>query len=142
MSSNTPDKMTMIVFSGTVDRLFPVGILASGAVANGMDVDIFLTFWGLEAFTKKKLASVPKIGKDYEDMGGMIMQAMQAKHVPSWYDTLHTAKEIGNVKVHACSMTFDLMGMKKEDFTDIVDDVIGVGEFIDIARSAKINLFI
>jgi len=72
----------------------------------------------------------------------MIMQAMQAKHVPSWYDTLQKAKEIGNVKVHACSMTFDLMGMKKDDFTDIVDDVIGVGEFIDMANGAKINLFI
>ena len=143
MSNSEPkEKMTMIVFSGTVDRLFPVGILASGAVAQGMDVDIFLTFWGLEAFTKKKLASMPKIGKDYEEMGGMIMQAMQAKHVPSWYDTLKTAKEIGNVRVHACSMTFDLMGMKKEDFTDIVDDVIGVGEFIDMAKDAKINLFI
>ncbi|MFI5420351.1 MAG: DsrE/DsrF/DrsH-like family protein, partial [Nitrososphaerales archaeon] len=91
MSSSPPDRMTMIVFSGTVDRLFPVGILASGAVANGMDVDIFLTFWGLEAFTKKKLAAVPKIGRDYEEMGGMIMQAMQAKHVPSWYDTLQKA---------------------------------------------------
>lgn len=142
MASNGTDRMTMIVFSGTVDRLFPVGILASGAVAQGMDVDIFLTFWGLEAFTKRKLAAVPKIGKDYEEMGGMIMQAMQQKHVPSWYDTLKKAKEIGNVKVHACSMTFDLMGMKKEDFTDIVDDVIGVGEFMDMAKDAKVNLFI
>jgi peroxiredoxin family protein len=142
MANEQADRMTMIVFSGTVDRLFPVGILASGAVANGMDVDIFLTFWGLEAFTKRKLQSVPKIGKDYEEMGGMVMQAMQAKHVPSWYDTLVKAKEIGNVKVHACSMTFDLMGMKKEDFTDIVDDVIGVSEFINLAKDAKINLFI
>ncbi len=140
MSSN--EKMTMIVFSGTADRLFPVGILASGAVAQGMDVDIFLTFWGLEAFTKRKLSSMPKIGKDYEEMGSMIMQAMQEKHVPSWYDTLKTAKEIGTVRVHACSMTFDLMGMKRDDFTDIVDDVIGVGEFIDMAKDAKINLFI
>ena len=134
--------MTMIVFSGTVDRLFPVGVLASGGVAQGMDVDIFLTFWGLEAFTKKKLASIPKIGKDYEAIGGMVMQAMQMKHVPSWYETLKKAKEIGNVKVHACAMTYDLMSMKKEDLADIVDDVIGVGEFMDMAKDAKVNLFI
>ena len=41
------DKMSIILFSGTVDKLMPVGILASGGVAMGMDVEIFATFWGL-----------------------------------------------------------------------------------------------
>ena len=40
----------MVVFSGTVDKLYPAAIMASGAVAMGMDVEIFLTFYGLDSF--------------------------------------------------------------------------------------------
>ena len=136
------EKMSIIVFSGTVDKLYPVGILASGAVAMGMDVDIFITFWGLNAFRKDQIAQNTKISKDFEEMGGMMMQMMQAKNVPSWYNILKRAKELGNVRVHACSMTMDLMGMTKEHLADIVDDVVAVGEFIEIAKDSKINLFI
>ncbi|MCL4518329.1 MAG: DsrE/DsrF/DrsH-like family protein, partial [Thaumarchaeota archaeon] len=67
---------------------------------------------------------------------------MQKKNIPSWYSTLKTAKELGNVKVHACAMTYDLMGFKKEDLADIVDDVIAVGEFVEMAKEAKTTLFI
>ena len=49
------DKMSIVLFSGTVDKLMPVGIMASGAVAMGMEVDIFATFWGLNALRKECL---------------------------------------------------------------------------------------
>lgn len=132
----------MIVFSGTVDKLYPVSILASGAVAMGMDVEIFITFWGLNAFRKDQIKQNTKISKDFEEMGEAMMKMMQAKNVPSWYDILKQAKSVGNVKIHACSMTMDLMGMTKEHLDDIVDDVVGVGSFIDIAKDSKITLFI
>jgi peroxiredoxin family protein len=136
------EKIALVVFSGTVDRLLPVGIIASGAVAMGMDVDIFLTFWGLNAFRKENVKLNQSFSKDYEEMKGVMMELMQRKGVPSWYDTLKKAKELGNVRIHACAMTYDLMGLKKEDLVDIVDDVIGVGEFVDIAKDAKFTLFI
>lgn len=136
------EKLSMIVFSGTVDKLYPVGILASGAVAMGMDVEIFITFWGLNAFRKDQIKQNMKISKDFEEMGEAMMKMMQAKNVPSWYDILKQAKSVGNVKIHACSMTMDLMGMTKEHLDDIVDDVVGVGSFIDIAKDSKITLFI
>ncbi|NHV96352.1 MAG: peroxiredoxin [Thaumarchaeota archaeon] len=136
------EKLSMIVFSGTVDKLYPVSILASGAVAMGMDVEIFITFWGLNAFRKDQIKQNTKISKDFEEMGEAMMKMMQAKNVPSWYDILKQAKSVGNVKIHACSMTMDLMGMTKEHLDDIVDDVVGVGSFIDIAKDSKITLFI
>ncbi len=120
----------------------PVGIIASGAVAMGLDVEIFLTFWGLNSFRKDMISSNMKFSKDYEEMAPMMMQLMKSKNVPSWYDTLKKAKEVGNVRVHACAMTYDLMSMKKEELADIVDDVIAVGEFVDIAKDAKFTLFI
>lgn len=136
------DKMSLIVFSGTMDKLMPVGILASGGVAMGMDVEIFATFWGLQSLTKGASEQPPRMGKDYEDMAPMMMQMMKEKNVPSWLDTLRTAKELGNVKVLACAMTADLMGLDKDSFEDVVDDIVGVGEFVESARDSKITLFI
>ena len=136
------DKMAIILFSGTVDKLIPVGILASGAVAMDMEVDIFATFWGLNALRKDMLTTNMKMSKDFEEMAGPMMQIMQKKNVQPWFETLKKAKELGNVRVHACAMTFDLMGLRKEDMADFVDDVVAVGEFIEMARDAKITLFI
>lgn len=136
------EKLSIIVFSGTVDKLYPVSILASGAVAMGMDVDIFLTFWGLNAFFKDMVKTNTRMSKDFEDMAPLVMQVMKEKKVPSWYDTLKRAKELGNVRIHACSMTLDLLDIKKESLDEIVDDIMGVGEFIETARDSKITLFI
>jgi peroxiredoxin family protein len=136
------NKMTIIVFSGTVDKLMPVGILASGGVAMGMDVDLFLTFWGLQAFRKGAPEQLMKMSKDYEEMAPMMMQLMKEKNMPSWIDTLKQAKELGNIKVHGCAATLDLMGMTKDDLDPIVDDIIGVAEYIELARDSEITLFV
>ncbi len=136
------DRMSFVVFNGTVDKLFPVAIMASGGVAMNMEVRIFLTFWGLDAFRQGQPQRNFKISKDYEEMGPAMMQMLAEKKVPSWYDTLKTAKELGDVKVYACGMTMDLFGLKKEDLDPIVDEVVGVGEFVEMAKEGKITLFI
>ncbi len=137
-----PDKLSMVVFSGTTDKLFPVGILASGAVAMGMDVDIFLTFWGLQAFAKRAQGAPPKFSEDYKEMAGAFAQVLKQKNVPSPIETLGMAKKMGNVRIFACTMTMDLLGQTKADFIDLVDQTAGVGEFMDRAKDAKITLFI
>jgi peroxiredoxin family protein len=138
------ERLSMIVFSGTVDKLFPVAILASGAVAMEQQVDIFLTFWGLEAFRKGAPQQNMRMSKDFEDKGKAMMALMMEKKVPSWYETLKKAKELGNgnVHVHACAMTMDLFGLKQTDLDPIVDDVVGAAEFVEEAQKGKITLFI
>jgi peroxiredoxin family protein len=135
------ERLSIVVFSGTVDKLMPVGIMAAGAVAMGQEVNIFLTFWGLLAFKKGAAQSLP-VSKEYEHMGEQMKQIMAEKKVPSFIDTLRTAKELGNVKVYACGMTMDLFGLKLEDLEDVVDGVAGVGEFIATAKEGKMTLFI
>ncbi|MCL4326320.1 MAG: DsrE/DsrF/DrsH-like family protein [Candidatus Thermoplasmatota archaeon] len=135
------NKMALIVFSGTVDKLLPVGIIASGGVAMDMEVHIFLTFWGLNAFRKDSVKSNKKFSKDFEEMAPYMMNLINKKGVPSYIDTIKQAKAIGNVHVHACAMTLDLMDMKKEDLDDIVEDVMGVGEFVELAKDGM-TLFI
>jgi len=135
-------KISIILFSGTVDKLMPVGVLASAAAAIGMEVEIFATFWGLLAMKKDMAEKNMKISKEYEEMGEMMFKIMREKNVPSWIEMVRTAKELGNVKVYACAMTFDMFGMKKEDLVDIVDEIVGAGEYLDKAKEADITLFI
>ncbi|QQE81003.1 DsrE/DsrF/DrsH-like family protein [Alicyclobacillus sp. SO9] len=135
-------KMCIVVFGGTVDKLYPAAIMASGAVMNDMEVDIFLTFWGLLAFKKGEAKKLATVSKDYEELGPEMMRVMQEKNVPSWYDTLEQAKEMGNIRIHACAMTADLFEMEQEDFEPILDDIIGVGEFVGMSADADTTLYL
>ncbi|HIQ12802.1 MAG TPA: peroxiredoxin [Thermoprotei archaeon] len=133
-------KLSIIMFSGTADKLMPVGVLASAAAGLGYDVEIFATFWGLLAL--KKDSPPPEVSKDYGPIGEMFKKVMEEKNMPSFLDMLREAKEIGNVKIYACAQTFDMMGLKKEDLVDIVDDVIGAMEYLEKSKESDITLFI
>ncbi len=136
------ERMSLILFSGTVDKLMAASILTTGAAAMGMEVEVFLTTWGLEAFRKDAYKTNMKVSKDFEEYGPTMMEQMMAKKVPSWMENLVGAREIGEVKVFACSMTMELYGMKKEDLEPVVDEVTGVATFIERAKESKITLFI
>ena len=135
------ERLSMIVFSGEMDKLLPVGILASGAIAMGQEVRIFLTFWGLMAFRKGGFASMP-VSPAFAGMVGDLGKMLRERHIPDVVQQLRTAKELGDVKVAACGMTMDLFGLKLEDLEDVVDEVAGVGEFIETAKVGHTTLFI
>ena len=122
--------------------MMAASVLASGAVAMGMDVDIFATFYGLNSLRKEVTGTNTRFSKDFEEMSGPLVQIMQQKHMPTWYDTLKKAKQAGNVKVHVCSLVADMMDLRKEDFDPIVDDVCGVGTYVANARDSQVTLFI
>lgn len=136
------ERMSIILFSGTVDKLMAASILATGGAAMGMEVDIFLTTWGLMAFRKDDYKSNTRVSKDFEDYGSTMAELMQAKKAPTWMDNLRGAREIGDVHITACSMTMDLFGLKLEDFEPIVEDVSGVATFVEHARGSQTTLFI
>ena len=135
-------RMSLVVFSGTADKLTAVATLATGAAAMGMEVELFLTFWGLEAFRTGAKERPPRITAEFEDYGPVMMELMQVKRVPHWLDTIRAAREIGNVKVFACSATMELFDIQLDDLEDVVDEVTGVATFIDRAKDAEISMFI
>ncbi len=135
-------KMAIVLFSGTVDKMMALGMISSGAVAMRMDLNIYLTFWGLQAFAKEAQGMEPKFSGDYADLASMMAQVMKEKSVPSLFDSLRQINKLGNVKIHACTVTMDLLGQTKEDFIDLVDDTIGVGQYVEMAKHADITLFI
>src|SRR5947199_5638694 len=136
------ERMSIIVFSGTVDKLMAASILGTGGAAMGMEVEIFLTTWGLEAFRKDGYKTNMRVSKDFEDYAPVMMEQMMAKKVPSWMETLKGAMEIGNVKIYACSMTMELFDMKLEDLEHVVTEVTGVATVVERAKEGKMTLFI
>jgi peroxiredoxin family protein len=136
------DRMSIIVFSGTVDKLMAASILATGGAAMDMEVELFLTTWGLEAFRKDSYKTNTRVSKDFEEYRSVMMEQMLAKRVPSWMENLKGAKEIGDVKIYACSMTMELFDMKLSDLEPIVDEVTGVATFVERAKEGRVTLFI
>jgi peroxiredoxin family protein len=141
-SKTMEDRMSIIVFSGTVDKLMAASILATGGAAMGLEVEVFLTTWGLEAFRKDGYKTNMKVSKDFEEYGPVMMEQMLAKKVPSWMENFKSAMEVGEVKIYACSMTMELFDMKLSDLEQIVTDVTGVATFVERAKEGRITLFI
>jgi len=136
------NKLAIIVWSGTVDKLYPVAILSSAAAAGGWDVELFFTFWGLNAIRKENLSQM-KISADFAEYAPAVAQAVKQMNFPPWHELIKQAKSMGNVRVYACSTTMEMFGIKdKAQLADFVDDVVGAATFLDIAKDASITLFI
>lgn len=135
------EKFSIVLFSGTVDKLMAATILATGAAAMGKEVNIFLTFWGLMGFRKDDWKTNTKMSADFAEYAEMAGQAMQAHQVPSWRQTLEDAMEIGTINIYACGMTMDLFGLKLDDLEPIVKDVAGVAGFVSMSEGGQ-SLFI
>jgi peroxiredoxin family protein len=157
------DKLSLIVFSGDLDKVLASFVIATGAVAMGLDVVMFFTFWGTPVLRDKKKAVGGKdfMGKMFGtmlpkgaggvklskmNMGGMgttmMRTLMKKKNVASIEQLMELAAEFG-VKIFVCEMTMDLMGFKREEMVDYPDlTYCGVAKFLEEAVESKIQLFI
>ncbi|QTL99028.1 CoA-disulfide reductase [Iocasia frigidifontis] len=154
-------KKTMVVFSGELDRAIASFIIANGAAAMGNEITMFFTFWGLNILRKDQRVDVNKSFMDKMfgkmmprgsnklplsnmNMFGfgaqMIRRVMKEKGVDSLEDLIGQAKANG-VKMVACQMSMDVMGIKKEELIDGVE-VGGVATFLGESDEANMSLFI
>ncbi len=131
---NTTGKLSIMMFSGTADKFIPLGVLTQAAAAMGMEVHVFVTGFALHAFTKEH-HDLP-FPTEFAGMAPAVAQGMAASHVASWDVMLRQAKELG-AKVHACSMMCEVMGLKMEDFNDLVDDIVGAATFVEMAEHGE-----
>jgi peroxiredoxin family protein len=137
------DKATIIVHSGDMDKVYSAFIIANGALAMGMEVSLFFTFWGLQRIKKGGLEKGPLSKMNMLGLGKwMVKRKMKKAHVASLERMIQDFKELGG-KILACDMTMDIMGIKKEDLReDLISDYCGVGTYLNEARDSKITLFI
>jgi peroxiredoxin family protein len=164
LSKESPEnKLSMIVFSGDMDKVLASLVIATGAVAMGMDVVMFFTFWGTPLLRdkKKKVGGKDLMGKMFGamlpkgacevklskmNMGGMgtamMKSLMKKKNVASIEEMLDLAAELG-VRIYVCEMSMDLMGFKREEMIDYPHmNFCGVAKFLEEAKNSKIQLFI
>lgn len=134
------EKLSMTVMTGSVDRLIGMAILAGGAVGMDIEVEIFLQLWGVYAFKKDVIKENMHLS-EFKEKGEQVVKRMKELNLPMWFDILKEAKESGNVKIYACSTASSVWDVKKEDL-EMVDDIIGAGEWLLKSKDAAITLFI
>jgi NADPH-dependent 2,4-dienoyl-CoA reductase/sulfur reductase-like enzyme/peroxiredoxin family protein/rhodanese-related sulfurtransferase/TusA-related sulfurtransferase len=156
-----PQGKTMVVFSGDLDKAIASFIIANGAAAMGRPVTMFFTFWGLNILRKDVVSGVKKtfiermfgrmmprgskkLGLSRMNMAGMgpkmIRWVMKRKNISSLEELIEQAKQNG-VKLIACSMSMDVMGIKREELIDGID-IGGVAAYLGEAEMSNVNLFI
>ena len=164
LSKASPEnKISLIVFSGDLDKVVASLIIATGAAAMGMDVVMFFTFWGTPILRDKgknvgkkdfmgkmfgamlpKGACEVKLSKmNMAGMGTAMMKSlMKKKNVASLEQMLELAAELG-VRIHICEMSMDLMGFKREEMIEYPNlTFCGVAKFMEEAQNSKVQLFI
>ncbi len=155
------DNKTLIVFSDDLDKALASFVIANGAASTGKKVTMFFTFWGLNVIKKRKKPAVSKdiFGKMFGwmmpshsgklklskmNMAGagswMMRLIMKRKHIDSLESLITQATENG-VEMIACTMSMDVMGVKKEELLDTVT-LGGVASYLERAEEANVNLFI
>ena len=138
-----PDKSTIIVHSGDMDKIYSALIVSNGALSMGMEASLFFTFWGLQRLQKGGLEKGPLSKMHFLGLGKwMIRGRMKKANVVSLERLMNDFRELGG-KVIACEMTMEIMGIDKKDLNqEIIDEYGAVGTYVNEARNSKITLFI
>ena len=137
------EKLTIVVHSGDMDKIYSALIIANGALSMGMEASLYFTFWGLQRLQKGGLEKGHLSKMHMLGIGkSMMKQRMNKANVSSLERLMQDFKELGG-KIIACDMTMEIMGIKKEDLReDLITEYGAVGTYIQEARESTINLFI
>jgi peroxiredoxin family protein len=137
------NKATIVVHSGDMDKVYSALIIGNGALAMGMEVSLYFTFWGLQRLKKGGLDKGPLSKMNMFGLGKwMIKRKMKKIGVVSLERLLEDFVELGG-KVLACDMTMEIMGITKDDLRDdLISDYCAVGTYVNEARESTLTLFI
>jgi peroxiredoxin family protein len=157
----TKNKLSLVVFSGDMDKVMAAFIIATGAAASGMEVSMFFTFWGLKALERPgrltgqglfgrmlglmNRGGLDAIGPSRLNMGGlgrwMFKKMMKQKGVASLPELYDMAVDLG-VKMMPCQMSMTVMEIDPGAFRENVTPPVGVAAFLEEAAESKATLFI
>lgn len=163
LEKGTKDQLSMVVFSGELDKILAAMIIATGATAMDMKVKLFFTFWAISALRdpKKEVEGKTFISKMFGIMlpngrnkiklskmnmygmgTAMIKGLMKKNKVASLDEMFALAAELG-VEINICEMSMNLMGFKKDEMIDYPHmNICGVATFLSDASESKVQLFI
>ena len=154
------DKVTLVVFSGDLDRVLAAFIIATGAIAMGQEVSMFFTFWGLNALKQQRVldgktlpekmmslmspSSTKSMGTSKMNFFGagsvMLRHMMEEKNVESVEGLIELAADMG-ARMVSCEMSRDVMGIQPEELRDNAE-VGGVATYLADALESRVTLFV
>ncbi|HEU4941825.1 MAG TPA: DsrE/DsrF/DrsH-like family protein [Gaiellaceae bacterium] len=149
----TIEKVAIVVSKGSLEGVYPALIMANGARMEGIEADLFFTFFGLDAirkdrYEKIKVATVGNPGLHMPTLLGalpgfsalvtkMMQRQMEKIDIPPVPEFIELAADSG-VRLYACKATVDMFGLALDDFVPQVEDIISVGEFYEKAAGGQI----
>jgi len=149
----TIQKVSIIISKGSLEGIYPGLIMANGARMEGIEANVFFTFFGMDAITKKKQGKIrvatvgnPAMGMPtllgaIPGMSWMATKMMSKKmdelDIPPIPEFIQMIADSGG-RLFACKASVDMFGLKKDDFVDCVEDIITVGDFYGMAAGGEI----
>jgi peroxiredoxin family protein len=146
-------KVAIVVSKGSLEGIYPGLIMANGARMEGIEADLFFTFFGLDAIRKDrsgkiKVATVGNPGLHMPTILGaipgasalvtrMMARQMEKLDIPPIPEFIELVADSG-VKLYACKATVDMFGLTKDDFVPQVDEILTVGDFYEKAAGGQI----
>jgi peroxiredoxin family protein len=123
------EPLSLVLFSGTDDKLQSAAVLAAGAAAVGKPVHIFLQYWALDAFRATQVRADHGLAPESGPTGREAVAALAAAGQQHWSQTLRDAKDLGDVDIQACSLSMELLHLQQPDLDPLVDGIEGVAAF-------------
>ena len=149
----TIEKASIVISKGSLEGIYPGLIMANGARMEGIEADLFFTFFGLDAirkdrYEKIKVATVGNPGMHLPTWIGaipgfsalatrMMKRQMEKIDIPPIPEFIELVADSG-VRLYACKATVDMFGLTMDDFVPKVDEIISVGEFYEKATAGQI----
>jgi peroxiredoxin family protein len=127
--------LSMVLFSGTDDKLSAAAVLAVGAAVMGRPVNIFLQYYALRAFRAGKVHADHALACEATEVLAPVIRAHPGQH---WSELLKQAKEVGEVNIQACALSMDMFHLRPADLDPIVDGVEGVAAFMASASDGQV----
>ena len=153
MSDDKIKKVSIVISRGSLDGVYPGLIMANGARMEGIEANLFFTFFGMETIITKKMdkikvATVGNPGMHMPSIMGIIpgfsafatsmmkkeMEKIDIPPVSEFVEMLHDA----GAKLYACKATVDMFHLSKDDFCEQTEDIINVGKFYEISQGGQI----
>ena len=132
-------RMVIGMASGSVEKLIVAATVIGGAVALDMEVDVYLLLGGARAFR----ADVPGTAQavyDYPQLRAEMDGGMRHNAIPDPFDMLRGLKREGQVHIHVCATAGKIWGaLQTSDFSDLVDDIVGIGEYVIKSGEADVT---
>ncbi len=127
--------LSLVLFSGTDDKLNAAAVLTVGAAAMGRPVNVFLQYYALDAFRSDRIACEHGLSPEATAEQAPAVRAHPGNH---WSELFRQAKDVGEVDIEACALSMDIFHLERKDLDPLVDGVEGVAAFMSSAADGQV----